>query len=204
MITFVGMGFLNARSIYVTRSVASGLKYPSLCAPRIQYAQSGPVLFFFFFFSIWTRCALDDVSSIGCFRIGTSDKPEDNPLTIFVTVNSNTGHNWKGMRDEIVRILDSHDLSMVAVKIQADKILRRNRGNALSGPDGFVADSVIPGPARVGQSLGRQGVQDGSGTFGGFLELRYPSSQDWVTYWHYLFPVCSPRGQSGRKFGCTW
>lgn len=75
-------------------------------------------------------------------------------------MNNNTGRDWRGMRDEIVRILDSDDLPMVAVKIQADKILRGTRGNALSESDKFVADSAISGPAQVGQSLGRVGVQD--------------------------------------------
>jgi hypothetical protein len=128
---------------------------------------------------IFRRCILDDVNSIGCYRIGTTANWEDNPPTIFVTVNAHTGRDWRTLRENIVLILEDHDLPMVAVKIQADRILR---GNALRKGDRMVPDPAFQRPAQVGHSVGMLNSTGESGIFGGFLELRYPQSEGWIPY----------------------
>lgn len=129
---------------------------------------------------IFQRCILDHVNSIGCYRIGTTANWEDNPPTIFVTVNAHTDRDWRTFRENIVLILEDHDLPMVAVKIQADRILR---GNALRKRDRMVPDAALERPAQVGHSVGMLNNSTGeSGLFGGFLELRYPESEGWIPY----------------------
>lgn len=145
--------------------------------------------------SIQTRCALNDVNSIGCYRVGTSPNWQYNPPTVFVTVNAKTDRDWKALREDIVLILEDHYLPMVAVKIQADRVLR---GNALSKEDTKIPASAPTGPAQVGQSVNSLDLRGRSDIFGGFLELRYSESQDWVPYGVTSFQ-CLPRGGPGCK-----
>lgn len=66
--------------------------------------------------SIWTHGDLEDVNSIGCFRIGKRDEWRENPPTVLVTVNPDTDLDWKMMREDIILILENHYLQEVAVK----------------------------------------------------------------------------------------
>ena len=61
------------------------------------------------------------------------------------------------MREDVILILENHYLSMVAVKIQRDVVL-------------------------VGQSLGRRGLDDKQGTFGGFVGLQHPHTHEWASF----------------------
>lgn len=138
--------------------------------------------------SIWTHCHLEDVNTIDCFRIGRSDNWRENPPTVFITVNPNTGLDWKMMREDVIIILENHYLSMVAVKIQRDRIIR---GFANTRCPDMPLD-VLLGPALAGQSLGRQGLNDKQGTFGGHIQLQHPHSHEWFTFGisctHFVLP----------------
>ena len=81
-------------------------------------------------------------------------------------------------RDLIVDILEINSLSMVAVKIQRDRVLL-NAADALLRPR--LPETALQPAAQVGQSLGIWEDQDASGTFGGFLEIHDDSGQ-WNTY----------------------
>lgn len=126
--------------------------------------------------SIWTHCYLEHVNTIGCFRIGKSDNWEQNPPTVLITVNPNTDLEWKTMREDVVLILENHYLPMVAVKIQRDEVLRSS--GLIRTPD--MPLDVLQGSALVGQSLGRRGLDDKQGTFGGFIEIQDPYTHEWV------------------------
>ena len=128
--------------------------------------------------SIWTHCYLEDVSTIGCFRIGKSDDWEQNPPTVLITVDPNTDLDWKTMREDVILILENHYLSMVAIKIQRDDVLRGS--GLIRSPD--MPLDVLQGSALVGQSLGRRGLDDKQGTFGGFVELQHPHTHEWVCF----------------------
>lgn len=128
--------------------------------------------------TIMKWCDLSEITSIGCFRIGVSDKWEENPPTVFVTVERDTEADWKLTRDLIVDILEINSLSMVAVKIQRDRVLL-NAADALLRPR--LPETALQPAAQVGQSLGIWEDQDGPRTFGGFLEIQDDSGQ-WNAY----------------------
>ena len=46
----------------------------------------------------------------------------------------------------------------------------------------MVPDPALERPAQIGQSVGMLNSTGESGIFGGFLELRYPESEDWIPY----------------------
>lgn len=128
--------------------------------------------------SIWTHCDLDDVNSIGCFRIGKYDDWRENPPTVLITVNPDTELEWKPMREDVILILENHYLPEVAVKIQRDRIIRDVGTSNFPG----MHPDALSGPALVGQSVGRRNHDDRQGTFGGFVEIQHPHSREWITY----------------------
>lgn len=128
--------------------------------------------------SIWTHCHLEDVNTIGCFRIGKSENWEENPPTVLITVDPNTDLAWKTMREDVILILEDHYLSMVAVKIQRDQVLRTS--GPMRSPD--MPLDVLQESALVGQSLGRRGLDGKQGTFGGFIEIQHPYTHEWVCF----------------------
>ena len=127
--------------------------------------------------TIMKWCDLSEITSIGCFRIGVSDKWENNPPTVFVTIERNTEADWKATRDLIVDILEINCLPMVAVKIQRDRVLLN--ANALLRPR--LPHTVFQPAAQVGQSLGVWEDSERSGTLGGFLEIQ-DSSGEWNAF----------------------
>lgn len=126
--------------------------------------------------SIWNNCYLKDVISLGCFRIGRSDDWKQNPPTVLIIVNPDVAQDWKVLREDVVLILENYFLPMVAVKIKLDHFIRGCSANRAPG----MPLDALRGPALAGQSLGHRGLADRHGTFGGYLELRNPRTNEWI------------------------
>lgn len=99
---------------------------------------------------------------IGCFRIGRNNWTE-NDSTILVMVKD-VDVDWRIHREHIVSILDSFALPTLGVKIVCDDIVPYS----VYKPE--LPDIALKTAVGVGQSVNRRD-HDGSGTFGGWVEL---------------------------------
>lgn len=163
---------------------------PELFRPRHIF----PVLKTDAVFPIWdtvrdtilNEINLVDVQMVGCYRLGKSVNLHDNPPTVLVLVSTKSNRTWKDTREVIVNILHRFNLPTVAVEICKDEI-RRSGGTA-----GQIDRTILRGPAKLGQGLGIAWKEKASGTFGGFIELKSPTTGLWrtfgITSLHWLIP----------------
>ncbi|GES65531.1 hypothetical protein ATEIFO6365_0010045400 [Aspergillus terreus] len=145
---------------------------------------------------------LKDVFFVGCYRVGQSEDVNDNPPTILILVNVLSTRDWKGTRETVVGILGQHDLSMVAVEISKDRLLRTGH---------FVGDldrAALEGPVKPGYSIGIQADNMASGTFGGYIDLKRPNTGEWVkfglTCFHCVVPEPEKRPLLLSKMFDNW
>ncbi|KAH8430003.1 uncharacterized protein LDX57_007676 [Aspergillus melleus] len=104
-------------------------------------------------------------TTLGCYEITAPG--EEKQVTVLVTVDPSVNKDWRGVREHLVWILDSFELSSVAVRIVKDRVLR---GGGFSGPR--LPLTALTAPAQVGQSIGVQGTEYAIGTFGGWVEMK--------------------------------
>ncbi|KAJ0422476.1 hypothetical protein BJY00DRAFT_77636 [Aspergillus carlsbadensis] len=126
--------------------------------------------------AITNEIDLADVKVIGCYRFGKSRTPRDNSITVIVIVDINSTRSWESARERIVKILARFELPMVAVSIFKDIIQR-----GFKSPVETLTEESLHGPALLGRSLGPAGEDNGTGTLGGFLNLKDPAGK-WHTF----------------------
>ena len=127
------------------------------------------------------------MNTIGCFRIGRNPVPEANPITILITVDKGSSRDWRGLREDVIIVLEKFFLPMVGVKIQQDQVVR-----AVTTRNGELPSAIFEGPALAGQSLGCRDIEIGTGTLGGFIELKDAVTGSWrkfaLTCSHCIIP----------------
>ncbi|KAL5365309.1 hypothetical protein BJX96DRAFT_179722 [Aspergillus floccosus] len=119
---------------------------------------------------------LRDVFMVGCYRVGQSEDVKENPPTILILVNVQSTRNWKGTREIVVGILGRHELSMVAVDISKDRLIRT--GHVV----GDLDRAALKGSVKPGYSIGIQADILTAGTFGGYIDLKNPNTGDWTKF----------------------
>lgn len=129
------------------------------------------------------------VCMITCVRRGRSPDPRDSTTTVLVICNSEKPLSHR--EHSIVKIrelLDSNYLSGVAVNFV--------RGDFVRGASGLNAEELdrraIQLPSMPGQSLALNNAS-GSGTLGGFLELKMPGEAKYRTMALTCFHCVNPR-----------
>ena len=127
---------------------------------------------------ILARIDLTDVLSVGCHRVGNAEVLDSCVPNILVAVSSRSKRNWNAVRDEIVSILMEAQVHTVGVIIQ--------RAVSLVHAGDLVTQSLLPdgctSEATVGSSVGPHGSPQDQGTLGGFIELKSPSTGEWVEF----------------------
>ncbi|KAL2820228.1 hypothetical protein BDW59DRAFT_150909 [Aspergillus cavernicola] len=132
---------------------------------------------------------LTRIVTVGCYRIGASSDRQQCPVTVVVGVDRRAQRDWKPTREHIVRILDSFGLPTVGVLIRLDgHMTRMNTQPATPAPSTHIKE-IAPGA-----SLSPHKLQNRHrGTFGGWVEIRSPSSGNWLTVGltchHCVFPL---------------
>ena len=107
----------------------------------------------------------NEVNMVGCHRRG-----RDNFPTVAVVVNHKVNKSWKGTRQRIIAVLDSYQLSMVAVEIVKGTIERAAKSQI------ELRRSHIQRPDEFDSSLGLEGLVHASSIFGGFVQLKRPDT----------------------------
>ncbi|KAI9373268.1 hypothetical protein BJX61DRAFT_552323 [Aspergillus egyptiacus] len=118
---------------------------------------------------------LSGIFSIGCLRVGASERRDHCTPTVLLGVDPRHQREWKGVRDEVIAILDSFGLDSVAVLIQKDV------SPIGSGPlytAAMVEECQVQGI--MGASVSPHGSRHGPGTLGGFIELKSLESGEWL------------------------
>lgn len=114
----------------------------------------------------------------------------NNPLTVVVTIEKTSESDWTPVRDKITKLLEEAGFEYIAVEI--------GRGVIFNGADKdsrMLPMNAYTLEARPGTSLGRRGSTKSAGTFGCFVRLRFPDSDDWqimgLTCHHVVLPRSS-------------
>ncbi|KAG5205242.1 hypothetical protein GTR04_3869 [Trichophyton interdigitale] len=101
----------------------------------------------------------------------------EGPITVALTVTEESTHDWTTVRDRIVELLDSRGHYNVAVEI-----CRSNIWHASSFDDPVLNRRDWAIKAKPGGSLGPRGSTTSASTFGGFIDLQHPISQEWERF----------------------
>ncbi|XHF98278.1 hypothetical protein AWENTII_001838 [Aspergillus wentii] len=118
-------------------------------------------------------CDLTNWITLSCVRLSRHGEEESHP-TVSVTVDKTADGDWRPARDTIAAILDRRGLHMVAVKFRRDAIAFNPPG---LGND-ELAPAALDGPVQIGYSLALRDSL-GGGTFGGWIELQDPDTDQW-------------------------
>lgn len=101
----------------------------------------------------------------------------EGPITVALTVTEESTNDWTAVRDRIVELLDSRGHYNVAVEICRSNIWHTS---SFDNPVLNRRDWAIK--AKPGGSLGPRGSTTSASTFGGFIELQHPISQEWKRF----------------------
>jgi hypothetical protein len=141
--------------------------------------------------TILARIDTRDVNALECFRYGWDEDPVKNPPTIIISVRRGSRANWKPVREQVVEILNGLRLLSVAVCVMENEIIRSVE------LEGSLPDDGCQQKAQAGFSLGIDQESTGTGTFGGFIEVKFSGTNRWqklgLTCFH-----CVHEGRTGR------
>ncbi|KAL3482064.1 hypothetical protein BJX99DRAFT_253188 [Aspergillus californicus] len=133
---------------------------------------------------------LAGVSSVGCFRVGSSAERMGCPVTVLVGVDYGVQGDWRTTRQRIVRMLDTEGLKSVAVLIRCDGRLVNAVDDTPTSSE--AAQKAIDDMVKPGASLSPHKGQKGSATFGGWIQVQSPATKDYIdmgiTCTHCVFP----------------
>ncbi|PLB45993.1 hypothetical protein P170DRAFT_512592 [Aspergillus steynii IBT 23096] len=118
------------------------------------------------------------INTISCYCIGTESDPSNCVPTIVLGVNHAENRDWTAVREDIVEILTQHGLDTVGVLIRKDSVGLPDRWFDGPGLEKFVAD----GTSHIGQSLSSNRMPSKRGTLGGYVQLRNPTTGEWVPF----------------------
>ena len=125
---------------------------------------------------------IDVLRVTGCSRLdvvrrGKAPKPNENPITLAITIPEESTQDWTMVSEKLVAILDENNLFHVVVEIARGVLWQA----FLDGPGRFLPLDEWTLLARVGGSLGIRGMAGMSATLGGFIEIQQPG-QSWERY----------------------
>ena len=109
-------------------------------------------------------------------RRGTDLTPGNNPVMVVVTIEETSESDWTNVRDKIAKLLEESGFEYAAVEI--------GRGVTFKGFDKdprILPINAYSLAARPGTSIGPRGSTKSAGTFGCFVRLRFPKSDNWQT-----------------------
>lgn len=138
--------------------------------------------------------------SLECYRYGKDKDVMKNPPCIIVSVFPHSRTNWTPTRNRIVSILHEHHLWGVGVYIVPDRIVQRmdHQHTAETDDPWVLREPVLPSdasdrPALAGASMGPDMDDSGSGTLGGFVELKFKEGGEWAKFalscFHCVYPL---------------
>ncbi|KAI9803894.1 MAG: hypothetical protein M1825_001774 [Sarcosagium campestre] len=110
---------------------------------------------------------------LNVLRRGREKVPNDNPVTVVLTVSPTSTDDWIAIREWIVHLLNNNGLEYVAVEIGAG-VLWPFGGVPSENP---LPNDAWKGPAKMGCSIGPLGSTETSATLGGYLQLQHPNGQ---------------------------
>ncbi|KAL4908844.1 hypothetical protein BDW74DRAFT_165573 [Aspergillus multicolor] len=151
-------------------------------------------------FPIWQRVALEifntidttGVFTIGCFRIGSHRDRRHCPSTVLLGVDRSATRDWKQVREQVVAVLEIHELTDVAVTIHKD--------NHITGGSDFEDSGVTPRDCRINPNLGSSispaSIKDANGTLGGWVEIQNPKTGTWLPFAITCSHCCLPSESS--------
>lgn len=128
----------------------------------------------------------------------------NNPVTVVVTIEVASESDWTKVRDEIAKLLEEAGFGHVAVEIGRGVIFPYADKDARILPDNGYTLEVRPGG-----SIGPRGSTKSAGTFGCYVRLRFPKSDNWktmaLTCHHVVIPSNSshPRAKEWELSGIT-
>ena len=124
------------------------------------------------------RKSLDDndkreLMALECFRYGRNNNPAENLPTVLISVRKNSRKSWRSFRERVVKIPDDLRLFSVAVCIIENEITRWGERK------GRLPDNGCQKMEQARLSLGLEQESTGSGTLGGFIEIKSPNTKQW-------------------------
>lgn len=128
----------------------------------------------------------------------------NNPVTVVVTIEETSESGWTNVRDEIATLLEEAECGYIAVEI--------GRGVVFNGADKdsrILTDHAYTLEARPGSSIGPRRSTKSAGTFGCFVRLRFPESDNWktmgLTCHHVVLPSISihPKAKEWEIYGIS-
>lgn len=128
----------------------------------------------------------------------------NNPVTVVVTIEETSQSDWANVRDKIAKLLEDAGVGNVAVEIGRGVIFTDADQNSR-----LLPDNAYTLEARPGTSIGPQGSTRSAGTFGCFVKLRFPKSDNWkimaLTCHHVVLPNISvhPRAKEWEMSGIS-
>jgi hypothetical protein len=139
---------------------------------------------------------LKGICNINCFKIGPRNldyecpQADEGPVTVLVGIDWHVRRDWKNVREAILTILSRFGLVDVGVMIRKDRGLSRMAGEqALAA---LTPHQQCTTEIDMGYSLAPRKMHQGQGTFGGWVQIRYPQTGAWVdlgiTCCHRIFP----------------
>ncbi|OOO10290.1 hypothetical protein OAory_01060980 [Aspergillus oryzae] len=152
--------------------------------------------------------------SLGCHRIGYETSAEDCSPTIFLTLYGKCRREWQEVKQGIRNVLDEFKLSTVDVMIRKDNPIPYTYSTERYDQCWDEEDNINHGkhisidncsqPVTLGDSVSAHNSTK-HGTFGGWLELKNPTSGVWepvgITCAHCIF---TPEHQSKFPMFAGW
>ncbi|DAA74622.1 TPA_exp: Uncharacterized protein A8136_3160 [Trichophyton benhamiae CBS 112371] len=120
----------------------------------------------------------------------------EGPITVAITVTEESTNDWTAVRDRIVELLDTRGHYNVAVEI-----CRSNIWHASSFDNQVLNRGDWAIKAKPGGSLGPRGSTTSASTFGGFIDLQHPISQEWKRFGMTNFHCVVAGSESHPSYG---
>ncbi|KAK2766148.1 hypothetical protein FQN54_007664 [Arachnomyces sp. PD_36] len=122
--------------------------------------------------------------SLSILRRGKPSGPK--PPTAVLTVSKTSGDDWAVIRDDLIRLFDSHGLNYLGVEvIRGDSVFSNSHDRILLEEHDFTTKLAM------GRSMGPRGSTENPSTFGGFVHIQLESG-DWEVFGLTCFHCVAP------------
>ncbi|KAJ5530813.1 hypothetical protein N7527_004206 [Penicillium freii] len=156
------------------------------------------------------RLDLTSIRFIGCFRRGRGPTLLDCSPTLLILVERS--QDWTETREKVISILKKPRLQMLAVEIVMDSPVYQ-AGVYQAGRKGIstgLLEGLLKNYSRTmaTESITSSHNHNSSGTLGCFLNLKYPSSDEWRTFaltcWHMVVLPSAGLSHEDKKLIENW